>query len=77
MRFGDVVILTRGSRGRRSGPGHEREVLARYIGAKNIMVYCELLEDDPDATTAPFKAGERGIWHGRSFIRKVEKNAQP
>jgi hypothetical protein len=71
MRFGDVVILTRGSRGRSQGPGHEREIKARYIGARGGMVFCELLEDDPMATTHPFKAGDRGVWHGRSFIRAL------
>lgn len=74
MRFGDVVILTRGSRGRHVGPGHEREVKARYLGARGSTVYCELLEDDPVATTHPNKKGERGYWHGRSFIRKVDTN---
>jgi hypothetical protein len=75
MRFGDEVILTRGSRGRGpdSGPGFERELRARYIGARGNTVYCELLEDDPFATVAPFRKGGRGHWHGRSFIRSKEK----
>ena len=71
MKFGETVILTRGSRGRTSGPGCEREIKARYIGARGNMVYCELLENDPLATVPPYKAGERGYWNGRSFVRRI------
>lgn len=73
IRPGDEVVLVRGSRGRgpESGPGYERQVRARYLGGQNGMVQCELLEDDPNAGTAPFKAGEVGWWHGESFIRPV------
>lgn len=70
---GDEVILTRGSRGRgpESGSGFERDIRARYIGGDQHNVRCILLEDDPNATVAPFKAGEAGTWNGYSFIRPI------
>jgi hypothetical protein len=76
IKVGDEVILIRGSRGRGpdSGPGFERQVRARYLGGNGPLdLKCELLEDDPHATVAPFKAGEVGIWHGESFIKPVHK----
>lgn len=74
IRPGDEVTLIRGSRGRGpdSGPGYERKVKARYVAGDAFNVVCELLEDDPDATTAPFRRGERGLWHGESFVRPLE-----
>lgn len=70
MKFGDEVVLIRGSRGRgpESGPGFERRLRAKYVGARKNMVRCVLLEDDPNATGKPFKAGEAGWWHGRLFV---------
>ncbi|GIK74550.1 MAG: hypothetical protein BroJett021_35380 [Chloroflexota bacterium] len=72
MKFGDEVTLIRGSRGRgaESGPGFERRLRARYVGARKNMVRCILLEDDPHATVPPYKAGDAGWWHGRSFVEK-------
>ncbi|MEJ6003770.1 hypothetical protein [Paucibacter soli] len=65
---GREVILVRGSRGRNEGAGRERRVRARLDRVDHVNVFATLLEDDPDATCAPFKAGEAGIWHGHSFI---------
>ena len=69
--IGEEVVLIRGSRGRPlgSGPGHERCLRARLDAFQAGTVYCTLLEDDPNATVAPFKSGESGVWHGLSFIR--------
>jgi hypothetical protein len=72
IRVGDEVVLIRGSRGRgpESGPGFERRLRARYLGGDGPhMVTCALLEDDPNATCAPFHAGEIGTWHGELFIQ--------
>lgn len=46
MKFGDEVVLIRGSRGRgpESGPGFERRLRAKYVGARKNMVRCVLLE---------------------------------
>jgi hypothetical protein len=73
IKVGDEVVLVRGARGRgpESGPGCERAIRALYVGGNRFNVYCELLEDDPHATVAPFKSGERGLWHGYSFIRAL------
>lgn len=76
IQVGDEVVLIRGSRGRgpETGPGFEREVRARYLGGNGPLdVVCELLEDDPNATTLPFRAGETGVWHGESFIRPIHE----
>lgn len=70
---GDEVTLIRGRRGRgpESGPGFQRKLRARYISGDRFHVCCTLLEDDPDATVAPYKAGEDGYWHGASFIEPI------
>lgn len=65
---GQEIILVRGSRGRVDGPGRERRVRARLVSATTTNVHAVLLEDDPLATTAPYKAGEAGVWHGLSFL---------
>lgn len=65
---GAEVVLVRGSRGRTTGPGHERKVRARLDSVSAFDVFATLLEDDPIATTAPFKAGESGVWNGHSFV---------
>lgn len=65
---GHEVVLVRGSRGRTEGPGHERSVRARLDSLSAFDVFATLLEDDPNATTAPFKAGESGVWNGHSFV---------
>lgn len=68
---GDEVVLIRGGRGRgpETGHGFEREVRAKYLGGDSANVFCELLEDDPHGI-APNKAGETGLWHGDSFLRR-------
>lgn len=68
LHAGQEIVLVRGSRGRPYGPGCERRVRARLVSATPYNVIAELLEDDPDATTRPTKAGEQGVWHGLSFI---------
>lgn len=79
MRFWSEITLIRGSRGRgpESGPGYERRLRARYIGAHGNMVQCQLLEDDPAASVPPYKAGEIGWWHGRSFVEQIQKPRGP
>lgn len=66
--LGKDILLNRGSAARTVGPGCDRQVRARLDQVDGIMVYATLLEDDPWATVAPFKAGEAGAWHGLSFI---------
>lgn len=67
---GQEVILLRGSRGRFTGPGCERQVRARLDSIDVCqLVRCTLLEDDPLATMAPIKTGESGCWHGLSFLQ--------
>jgi hypothetical protein len=52
-------------------------VRAVYLGAQGCMVKCRLLEDDTGATVPPFRAGECGWWHGRSFIEgPITKDAE-
>ena len=66
---GQEVALIRGGRGRTTGPGCERKVRAR-LGSIDPMgnVRCTLLEDDPLATTSPYKVGESCNWYGLSFL---------
>ena len=71
MRFGTDVILRRGGHDA-PAPGQYRDVRARYIGADGHQVYCELLEDDPDAIIRPDHRGERGWWT-RSIMRRLPK----
>lgn len=67
-RVGQEVFILRGSRGRVEGPGHERKVRARLDRVGRVCINATLLEDDPHATVAPFKAGHQGVWHGHSFV---------
>jgi hypothetical protein len=69
---GKEILLVRGSRGRREGPGHERRVRARLDSIDGVMVHATLLEDDPHASASPTKAGEHGTWHGHSFVERDE-----
>ncbi len=70
---GQEVVLVRGSSGRQEGLGHERRVRARLDRVDGTNVHATLLQDDPYATTAPFKAGEAGLWHGHSFVEPSTK----
>ena len=76
--IGEEVVLVRGSRGRgpESGPGFERRIRAQFLGVENGVIHCMLLEDDPNADTPPFKAGEEGWWHGASFLEPKAALAQ-
>lgn len=65
---GKAIHLNRGSSGRPTGKGRDRLVRARLDRIEGNMVFATLLEDDPDAGSAPYKAGEEGCWHGLSFI---------
>lgn len=71
LRAGQEIVLVRGSRGRSSGPGCERSVRARLMSATPYNVHAVLLDDDPLAATAPYKAGEVGVWHGLSFLSQM------
>ena len=68
LRVGQQIVLIRGSRGRREGPGCERRVRAQLIAATAYNVHAVLLEDDALATSSPKRNGEAGVWHGLSFI---------
>lgn len=69
IHIGDDVTLIRGSRRRTSGPGCERRIKARLDSIDcHLNVFCTLLEDDPLATTSPYRAGQSGLWHGLSFL---------
>lgn len=72
---GKEITLIRGSRGRTRGPGMEREVRAMLDAVEGGMVFATLLEDDPLATVKPHKAGESGVWHGRSFVKQLAEVA--
>lgn len=48
--------------------GCERNVRARLDSVSTFDVFATLLEDDPIATIAPFKAGESDVWSGHSFV---------
>lgn len=66
--IGKAIHLNRGNSGRPAGKGRGRLVRARLDRIEGIMVFATLLEDDPEACSAPYKAGEEGCWHGLSFI---------
>lgn len=70
MKFGDEVLLRRGGHSDRR-PGQFRDVRARYLGARGYQVYCELLQDDPDAVAMCKKSGDRGWW-SRSIMRRSD-----
>lgn len=74
--IGKPVWLLRGARGRDSGPGHFRRVRAILDGVDGELVHATLLEDDAEATVEPLKKGERGIWHGRSFVEPLPDQAE-
>jgi len=67
MRFGTTVQLLRGGHVEPS-PGQFRLVRVRYLGAQGSRVYCELLQDDPDAVAMCKQCGDRGWWE-RSVLR--------
>lgn len=68
---GKEVLLLRGSEQQLSGVGKLRTVRARLDRVEGDNVFATLLEDDPFAAARPSKAGEEGLWHGRSFIAGV------
>lgn len=68
MKFGSIVWLRRGSIDRQTGVGRARFTKALYRGARGHNVYCELLEDDPDAFSLR-RMGDVGWW-SRSAMRK-------
>ena len=69
--IGKPVWILRGSRGRNEGPGCFREVRAMLDDIEGELVHATLLQDDPHAVVGPYKTGEQGIWHGRSFVRPL------
>jgi hypothetical protein len=73
---GKPIWLLRGSRGSHAGPGSFRRVRAILDGVDGHLFYASLLEDDAYATVAPFKRGECGIWHGRSFVEPMANQAE-
>jgi hypothetical protein len=64
MRFGDLVVVHRGSPGNPPGaPGSLREVKGVLIGALGPQKLVRLLQDDPLATVGYCtKKGEKGWW---------------
>lgn len=71
--IGKEVLIIRGSRGKSSGPGRERAVRCMLDAVDGQMVHATLLEDDPDATVAPWRCGDSGTWHGRSFVHLLHE----
>ena len=69
--FDDIVLVHRGSSQRTEGPGRDRYVRMRVVGASGNDCYCELLEDDPDDTVGICHAGYRGCW-GIACVQKVD-----
>lgn len=69
IRYGEEVSLLRGSELLQVGPGRRRTVRARLDKVIGERVYCTLLQDDPDAITAPKKAGESGFWDDSCIAR--------
>lgn len=72
--LGQEVLIIRGSRGKTDGPGRERAVRCMLDAVEGQMVHATLLEDDPDATVAPWRCGDTGTWHGRSFVRPLQED---
>lgn len=72
VKFGDDVILRRGGHPDKR-PGQFRDVRARYIGARGHGIYCELLQDDPDAVVQPKTKGGKGWW-SRSIMRRGDSD---
>lgn len=70
--IGKEVLIIRGSRGKSSGPGRERAVRCMLDAVDGQMVHATLLEDDQDATCAPWHCGDSGTWHGHSFVRPLQ-----
>lgn len=69
--FGDTVLVRRGSAQRTEGPGRDRYVRMRVIGASGLDCYCQLLEDDPYDTVGICHVGDKGCW-GWSVVQKEE-----
>lgn len=65
---GSSVALRRGTDTRTEGPGRLRTVQAVLLKVSRHLVQARLLQDDPDATTGPTRAGDIGTWYGHSFI---------
>ena len=49
-------------------PGQFRLVKMRYIGARGHNIFCELLQDDPDAVVEPKTVGGKGWWERSAII---------
>ena len=63
MKFGTHAKLQRKSLDpHKTEVGRGRFVPVRYLGARGNQVYCELLEDDQDATVMAHHKGDRGWW---------------
>lgn len=72
--IGKEVLIIRGSRGKTDGPGRERAVRCMLDAVDGQMVHATLLEDDHDATCAPWHCGDSGTWHGHSFVRPLQED---
>jgi len=70
LEVGELVIIRRGSRARKVGPGKERNVPARYLSTNGYDLFCQLVEDDPYSVGGWDKAGDIGHW-GIGSIRSV------
>ena len=63
MRFGTVVVITRGGGSAAGQPGCTRQVLGKVVGARGCNRRVLLLEDDPLDTTGLWRqAGDVGWW---------------
>ena len=72
MRFGQRVIVERGSERLSGKPGAHREVRGVLIGACGWHRRVRLAEDDPLSTIPEWsKVGDVGVWSA-SAVRKAE-----
>jgi hypothetical protein len=73
MRFGTLVMITRGSPGRPAGaPGCLRHVRGVLIGALGWQRRVRLAEDDPHDTVGWRRRGDMGWWSA-SAVESAER----
>lgn len=74
MRFGDKVMVRRGSERILSGPGRLREVPGVLVGRRGRQSIVRISVDDPDATVDYCtRAGDVGSW-ATSAVREWPKD---
>ena len=73
MRFGTIVLVTRGGSTAAAGtPGCHRVVRGILIGSLGCNRVVRLLEDDPLDTTGWAKVGDVGHWSKSAVVPAIE-----